>query len=220
MIDEIAHAAGPRPADLRGAAARAAGVAAASLRQRVQPRQHRARRRRIARDATPRAALGHRRALRARRRGVARPAWPEGGSDAGRAERGRPTDAGASFRAARARQLRGLLRHPTPQAHADRAAGRRADAGLLAVPERPPEKQEGISFQMSHAERASVWIINSDGNTVATLVREADGAYSRSRCAGTAAAGRAPLRAPHARRYADPGALTRRARDVGRIPRQ
>jgi len=34
------------------------------------------------------------------------------------------------------------------------------------------EKQEAISFKLAHAERASVSIIDTAGNTVATLVRE------------------------------------------------
>ena len=62
----------PRAADLRGAAARAAGVAAEALRHRVQPRQHRPRRRALAGDAAPGPALGHGRAVRAGRSWIGR----------------------------------------------------------------------------------------------------------------------------------------------------
>ena len=67
LIDEIAHAVDPELHDLRGAAALAAGVAAETLRHRVQPRQHRPRRRGLAGDAAPRSTRGHARAVRARR---------------------------------------------------------------------------------------------------------------------------------------------------------
>ena len=65
LIDEIAHAVDPDRLIFEAPLQRAAGVAAATLRHRVQPRQHRARRRALAGDAAPRPALGHGRALRA-----------------------------------------------------------------------------------------------------------------------------------------------------------
>ena len=70
LIDEIVARDRPAAPDLRRAPAAPAGVAAQALRHRVQPRQHRARRRALAGDAAARAALGHGRALRAGRRGL------------------------------------------------------------------------------------------------------------------------------------------------------
>ncbi len=60
LIDEIAHAIDIDRAAVRGAAQGPAGVVPAPLRPRGQPRQHRPRRRAVARDAAARAALGHR----------------------------------------------------------------------------------------------------------------------------------------------------------------
>ena len=125
LIDEIAHAIDPSRLIFDAPLQRAAGVAAQALRHRVQPRQHRARRRALAGDAAPRPALGHGRALRSGRRRI----------DRGDAST-EPTTASAGardrLRAARGRLLRGVLRHAAAQAHADRRPALRADAALLA----------------------------------------------------------------------------------------
>ena len=191
LIDEIAHAIDTEQADLRGAAARAAGLAAEALRHRVQPRQHRPRRRALAGDAAPRAALGHGRALRAGRRGLSGAAAGAGRGDCAR----RCTSRGPADPLARvvfavlvlacfgAFFLTQRLKHtPTAVQHFE------LTPLLLALPG-GHVRQEAISFKLAEADEVTVTIIDPR----ATPSRRSSAtrrlpATNSSRCAGTAAA--------------------------------
>ena len=156
-------------------------MAAQALRHRVQPRQHRPRRRALAGDAAPRPALGHRRALRAwaaRIDGSRR-----GARSARRTRRARTSQATADplarvvFALLVARLLRRVLPHPAPEAHADRRCSASSCTPTFSPdPARREARQEAISFKLAQADAVTVTIIDAQGNDVATLVARLPGA--------------------------------------------
>ena len=171
LIDEIAHAVDPERLIFDAPLQRAAGVAAQALRHRVQPRQHRARRRAFARDAAAGASLGHGRALRAGRRGLTETAAGVDGAPNGARSPAAGSDpvAGIVFAALlvacfAAFLITQRLKH-TPTAVQQLQARRPS----LPTP-KSHDKLEEISFELANAEAVTVTIIDSNGNTVATLL--------------------------------------------------